>query len=124
MTEQPVRELKDGDEIEFVPFTKQYGIAEFAFCPVWKEGRVRELHIVPLQQPYGTKERWRVECNAQAFNLDSWTHKGVELCKPWIWFWCEQHDCMGMRVYVPRNSGKFTVRTGSDISIMFDRGES
>lgn len=121
------RVLKDGDVISFDATDSKaptpgssLGTAEFSFCPQWHRGKIKAVHICPLQQRDQT-ERWRIDSGyATGFSVQSWTNRGVDIPRPWIWFWCKEHRCMGMRVYVPRNSSQFLVRTGSDVSIYFD----
>lgn len=124
----PERALSDGDVVTFDATDSKaptpgasLGTAEFAFCPKWVRGKLQAVYICPMQQR-DVVERWRVECHgAMDFTVQSWTHKGIQEPRPWLYFWCKEHGCMGMRVYVPRNAGQFSVRTGSGVGIHFDR---
>lgn len=123
-----LRILKDGDEVSFDATDSKaptpgssLGIAEFAFCPEWRRGKLKAVHI-RAQQQRDVSERFVVESGvATSFTVSSWTHKGIDAPHPWIWFWCKEHRCMGMRVYVPRNSDHFSVHISSNIGIHFDR---
>jgi hypothetical protein len=123
----PVRALKDGDTVSFDATDSKaptpgssLGTAEFAFCPQWNRGKLKAVHITPMQQRE-VSETFVVEGGfSDSFAVSSWTHKGIDAPRPWIWFWCKEHRCMGMRVYVPRNSSRFSVRVSSDIRIDFD----
>lgn len=117
-----LKELRNGDEIHFTPITKEYGRAEFSFCPVWEDGRFLELWIYPLTLP-DAKQRWVVRAaGRQAFMVNSWIHKGMGLPWHWIFYWCEEHKCMAFRSYAPDEATKFTVHMiGNDLSIYFDK---
>lgn len=124
MPELILRELKNGDEVTFVPHTKNYGRAEFAFCPVWKRGEVMEVYIYPCQQPDSATEYWVVKSGfSTSFQVNAWTHKGIDNPWHWIYTWCKEHKCMSFRSYVPNQSNKFTVQVMSTLAIHFDRAE-
>lgn len=112
--------LVDGDRVNFTGFTEQYGRAEFAFCAIWKRGRIVTLYIYPMQQAYA-KHWYRVESRADGLAVHSWTHKGME--NPWIWrhVWCKDHKCMCFHAYVPSDATHFTVQTMSTLRVNFDR---
>ena len=117
------RELKDRECVPFVWMTPLYGRAEFSFCPVWKDGRLEEVWITPLQQA-DHKLTYVIRCSgADSFQVGSWSHKGLEQPWHWIYCWCQEHGCMAFRIYVPPESGYLQVHAGSTVAVMFEKGE-
>ena len=102
-------ELKDNSEVGFTARHPSYGLAEFAFCPEWKRGKLIGFHIIPMNQVNAGSDTYHVTCNADSFAVLSWEHKGI--ARPWCWlhFWCEEHKTQSQRVYVPDNSNCFVV---------------
>lgn len=117
-----LRLLKDNDVVRFTWRTPKHGVAEFSFCPVWKNGGLHRVYVYPFQQPE-KKERWVIRASGNHFEVNSWSHKNLERPWHWIYFWCKEHHCMGFRVYVPAGSDHFQLRKLSGISIYFDRTE-
>lgn len=113
--------LKDEDIINFVPFTKEYGMAEFAICPVVKRGKLKEIFIYLLQQE-NIEHYYRIPTNknTSSWSVRSWTHKGLSDPKIWIMYWCKEHKCQSFRVYPPKGSTNFSISLLSDVNICFD----
>lgn len=113
-------EVKDGSVIPYVWKTERLGRAEFQFCPIWKYGKLRELFIYPKQQE-NKSNYWHLHgLKCIDFQLKSWTHKGIENPWAWLYFWCEEHKCMGMNVYVPLDTSKLLVSVSSGLTIIFE----
>lgn len=125
MTEElELKELKRGDKVFFkaiddAPGGRNLGRAEFLFCPVWENGRLKKFYIYHAQQ-YDVKYYYVVKCDSDDFQVDSWTHKGIDAPNIWLHFWCKEHECVGMRVSVPRNSNVFNIQTLSTSGVHFD----
>ena len=34
-----------------IPYTKEYGVAEFTCCPIYKYGKLKKIYLYPRQQP-------------------------------------------------------------------------
>lgn len=120
--------LKDGDSVEFdwcdskAPFQGQsYGRAEFGICLVWRRNKLKCFYIYPFQQR-DVKHFYRVDCGySDSFECGAWTHKGMDDPKIWLHGWCKEHKCPFMRVYVPKDSKRFTVYVLSTAQMMFDK---
>jgi len=99
---------------------KDYGRTEFTICPIWKRGRLCKLYIYPQQQR-DIDYFYSVEVsNCESINPIAWTHRGME--NPWVWMylWCKDHKCMSLRLYVPPNSSKLTIRQLSGCQLVFE----
>ncbi len=116
--------LNDGDRVDFTPSSRNYGVAEFTCCPVFKYGKLREFYIYPRQQE-NVKYYYKVEFNGRYtprdFSIMSWTHKGIDEPRIWIHNWCKEHKCASFSFYVPRNSNNFKIEKLSNFSLAFDR---
>jgi len=126
--EPPIKELTDGDVVTFVA-TKNYGRAEFAFCPVWKRRKLDALYIYQDRyRRFPRKQQDNAECSYVVRSgysdglavLSSWTHRGVEEPRAWLYWWCREHKCMSFNCYAPANSDRFTVHLGSTMGIYFE----
>lgn len=114
--------LNNGDVVSFVPLTTKYGLAEFEICPVVKRGKLTDIYITPAQQPMAEHfYHIIVNYNPWSWSVGSWMHKGMEAPRVWNMYWCKTHKCQCFRVYVPRNSTKFSVELLTNLSIMFDK---
>ena len=99
--------LKGKDKVRFIPSDKDYGVAEFLFCPVWKNGKIKELLIYPLQQK-NIKHYYKIKCDSsESLSISSWTHLGIEEPKIWLIYYCKEHKTVEFRTYVPKNSNYF-----------------
>lgn len=110
--------IKDGENISFVPMTKEYGRAEFCICPIYKRGKLRQMYITPQQQP-DAKNNYLID----DIHSDSFTVRGASYDSkyPLIWIhgWCEEHKTQFFRLYVDENSKHFSVSKLSTLSIDF-----
>ena len=115
------RELKENDMVRFDASSERYGTAEFIFCFVLKRGKLKELFIWPSQQANVT-EFFHVALPyaPQQFGVSAWTHKEMDEPRSWMFFWCREHRCVAMRVYVPKQAKCFRVHFGSWFRIIFD----
>jgi len=110
------------DTISYEPIHKDYGRAEFVFCPIFKEGIMKRLYIYALQQERKIR-RWilKIDIPVTTFHIESWAHKTNP---PHIWreFWCKQHKTISHEVYVPDNTNKITFSYffGNSLSIRFE----
>jgi len=114
--------LNDGDRVDFVPYTPNYGVAEFACCPVYRYGKLKEFYIYPRQQE-NVQFYYKVlfPYPPQDFSIMSWTHKGIDEPRIWIHSWCKEHKRASFSFYVPRNSNNFKIEKLSSFSLAFDR---
>ena len=105
---------EDYKEIPFTWLTQEYGKAEFVFCPVVRNNKIRRVLIYPKQQP-GAKEYFIIT------NEDGW--EGIDfgvllvnsqLSHPIIWktYFCKKHKSYSIQMYVPKNSKAFFITTG------------
>jgi hypothetical protein len=114
-------QLSDGDVRPFVPMTKNYGRAEFTFCPVWIRRKLQEVFIYPRQQE-NIDYFYRVKSGySDSFQVSSWSYKGFENPKIWLHFYCKDHKCMSMNVYPPHGCDSLRVNTGSTLAIYFEK---
>lgn len=121
LKKQRTLKLSDGSVCRFMPMTKNYGRAEFTFCPIWKYGKLAEVFIYPRQQEnidyfYHVKSGY-----SDSFQVDSWSYKGFSSPRIWLHFYCKEHKCMSMNVYPPDGCDSFRVNTGSALSIYFEQ---
>lgn len=128
MIELIEKELKHDSIVYFDAYDRSmptpgesYGRAEFLFCPKWTEKKLTTLYIYHLQQR-NVKHFYRVDSKAQDLGITSWTHRGISVPEIWMCSWCEQHQCMSLRVYVPPESNCFSVSLLSTLGIYFGRG--
>jgi len=114
--------LKNGDVISFIPSTREYGIAEFSACPMFRRGKLKEIIIWPLQQPKA-KYYYKYIFNnpPQDFSFISVVSKGISEPKIWLHFWCKQHKCHSFRMYVPPESNCFRILAISGFTVYFDK---
>ena len=127
------KELKHGDIVFFDPMdskapskSESYGRAEFTFCLVWsirKKRPILERFFIHHEQQRNIKYFYRVECYADSFSVDSWTHRGIDIPKVWLHSWCKEHKGPWIRAYVPPNSNCFTISSLSTASVNFDYKE-
>jgi hypothetical protein len=121
MTKLIEKVLEDGDKVPFVAYTTRYGLAEFVFCLKYIRSKLKHIYIYPAQQE-NVINCFQVDVNyAESVNITSFTHKGMDDPKIWLQFWCKEHDCPAMRVYVPKQATHFHVSKLSSILITFDK---
>jgi len=113
--------LKVDELIRYNWKTKEYGRAEFIFCPIWKRGKIIKLHIYPMQQP-DAKYFYILDVTANSKYICpySWTHLGKENPWPWQFYWCKEHKCMSIKIYVPPNTNTLRITTGTSLNIIFE----
>ena len=108
--------LDDGDVVEFVPITHDFGRAEFMCCPVYKYGKLKEFYIYHAQQE-NVEYYYKVIFSTPPLDF-SITSYGCEADpKIWIHFWCKEHKSNSFRFYVPRDSHKFRISKLSNFSV-------
>lgn len=111
------RVLEENDIVPFKAMTKEYGRAEFTFCPVYKRGKLKEIHISPQQQP-DAKENFVIHNTySDSFQITSFDYK--EPPRPWLYMWCAEHKCPAFRVYVPDDVKAFQVHKLTTMEIRF-----
>ena len=114
-------EIKDGATISYAWRTDSLGKAEFHICPIWKRGKLVEVCIYPAQQEY-MHEYWVLRgLHCETLQVMSWSHKGVEEPRIWLFGWCKDHKCMTMSVYVPPFTTHIEISIGSTLDIIFDK---
>ena len=109
-------ELKNEDCIEFVSRTKNLGMAVFQFCPVFKYGKLREMHIFRGQQE--EKEHFILKVDGKkSFTING--YEGLDDPKIWQFHYCKEH-AQSFRANVPCESKYIKFVEYSDhLSIMF-----
>lgn len=112
------------DEIRFkalddTPGGGNLGRAEFQFCPIWRKGKMAELMIFRRQQ----REEVRAYRLKLLRGITQFSFQGPYEDKPNLWhmFWCEEHETVCYRVYVPTHSSRiaFEPHFGNSIDIRF-----
>jgi hypothetical protein len=111
------------DKISFQSRHHKYGRAQFLFCPMFKNGKMKSLFIQALQQ-----ERpdmwWKLDCEIPVsnFQIESWTHK-TEHPNIWRESWCLDHKCVSHEVSVPKDTDEivFSYFFGNSLSIRFQK---
>ena len=102
MNEWKEKIIELGESIEYVPMTDGLGRAEFAVCPTFIRGYIRELHIFPLQQDmnvsYAVRIPEHIKINQLGFSSDPHNPHNM-----WHGTWCKEHKCLSLRMYVPLN---------------------
>lgn len=93
--------LTGQDSISFEWRSDNYGRAEFAVCPIFKYGKMVEVHIYPKQQP-NAKHYYVWKGNAEGLYFQG--YEGLENPKIWITSWCKEHKCHSFTMYVPTDS--------------------
>lgn len=118
--ERKIIELEPNKPYVFQAIHPNYGRAEFIICPVYKYGKLKEIFMYPVQQDVDYYYHYNLPYTPLDFGIKAWTHKGVD--NPWIWlhFWCKEHKCQSMRLYVPAQAKSFSIIDLSNLSIMFD----
>lgn len=110
--------------IPFVPFTQQYGRAEFTICVKWRYGKIIDLYITPKQQPDAIGKVYHLGLESvkpNAVRIGSYTHKGIkEDPRVWLHGYCPEHRAAFFHMYVPVNAYFLQITLGSSISLMFD----
>jgi hypothetical protein len=118
-------EIKSLDEkIKYNPIHERYGRAEFAICPVFKRGILKEIFLYRRQQDID--ESYHIDLiklgylKTRCFDISSWSHK-TEDPKIWRNPYCKEHKCVSFWVYVPNNTNtiEFGYHFGEAISIRF-----
>lgn len=111
------------DIITYNALDENLGRAEFDICPVFKNGIIREIFLIRIQQ--NVNEGFRLKMpkgyNARVFSITSWTHK-TEAPKIWRNYWCKDHKAICFQTYVPNNTTKivFDLHFGNTIDIRFE----
>lgn len=119
MSERKTVTIKSGESIPFVAMTKKYGRAEFCFCPIYKRGVLKQIHITPIQQPHAKCNYLIDDVHSDSFQINGRTYDSV-YPKIWLSFWCKEHKTQSFRCYVDENSKSFSVSKLSTLSIDFD----
>lgn len=122
MTEKKLTTISFGQDIPFSCGDSNYGRAEFVVCPVFKRGIMRELYIDPKQQPKYFGEWFKVDL--QGIRIKSLSLSGYPVAKdPRVWnsFWCKEHKCYSLELYVANNTSSLTVVThfGDNVTLEF-----
>jgi hypothetical protein len=112
--------LKENEKYFFIPITKNLGRAEFGVCPVHRRGKLKEIFIYPLQQEDRSYYYKAIVHHADSFQFESYSHKGIDPPRAWIYSWCREHKTISFRIYVPNNSNYFTIMNLITFSIYFD----
>lgn len=109
--ERTLKVIKFGQPITFVSTTHDYGRAEFVICPVFRRGIMRELYIDPRQQPQYFKEWFQIDLDGIPANQMHFSGYPKEN-DPEIWrsFWCKEHKCFSIELYVSASSHYFEVQ--------------
>ena len=81
-----------------------------------------DIWITPDQQPENADTIYHLapQKKCGGFRISSWTYRGIDDPKIWLHFWCKDHMCPGMRVYVPRSTLELTVDVLSTILFTFE----
>jgi hypothetical protein len=98
--------FEDYKEINFDWMTKECGHAEFILVPMIKRNKIREVHIVPLQQP-NAKEFFVME------NKDGWDGIFFGSSTVWTSGYDKKLKTFQFRFYVPKESKSFFITTGA-----------
>jgi hypothetical protein len=114
--------LKIGNKIRFVRNDPMWGVAEFVFCPIFKRGKMKEMHIYRKQQE--KKEHFVIDLKkykVSEFEIASWTHK-TDHPRVWRNSWCDEHKTIAFEVYPPVGTDiiRTSVYFGTDLEIMFE----
>lgn len=114
------KRLRDGDKVAFVGMHKTYGRAEFVVCSKYVRGKLSKLYITPAQQPDMLYKYFiDVKKGTLDWSMRAWTHKSIDTPYIWIHFWCTDHQCPAMRLYVPAKATHFAVSELSNLSLDF-----
>lgn len=93
--------LANEEEIPFEWLSTDYGRAEFTICPVFRRGKLVKCVIYPRQQPKADKFFvWE----GQASGLNFQGYQGLDSPNIWRTFWCKEHGCHSIELYVPTDS--------------------
>lgn len=116
--------------VRFLPFTEQYGAAEWEVCVQWTRRRydghsrhcVSRLFVFPRQQPdkHGICYEVEIPSGGIDFEIASWMHLGISAPHIWRTLWCDEHRCMSMGVYSPPQADSFYVSGGSGVCLRFE----
>jgi len=116
--------IKINDKITYDWKHKDYGRAEFTFCPFFKNGYMEKLYIYRKQQ--GEDEEFIFDIKEDkmkinVFQITAWTHK-TEAPRVWRNSWCEKHKCIAFEVYVPPNTNRivFSYHFGNSLEIRME----
>jgi hypothetical protein len=112
-------ELKDGDSIEFVERTENYGRAEFVMCTQYKRKKIVALFIYPRQQE--NVENYYVWRGNGRVDLSIGSYHGLDYPEIWFFSYCSEHKCQSFRIYVPNGSRFLHLNVLSGISLNFTR---
>lgn len=107
------------------PGSAKYGRPEFDVCFQYEDGLLKNLYISPRQQPEAL-EFWRIDCkdyHPNAVHISSWEHKGIEHPKPWLWFWCKEHEAVCTEIYAPPGATWINVSLLNTLSLTFSDKE-
>lgn len=118
------RIIEFGDEIKYTPMTKEYGQAEFSICPVFKRGYIEELYIYHLQQPdIRYFHKLVPDGKYNALNFSAYGGDFYDAPRIWQTWWCKEHKCYSIELYVPNKGDSFTVEChfGDTISLEWRR---
>ena len=115
-----LRTIEAGDKIPYVSHTEKYGLAEFVICHVFKRGYLKELYITPNQQETNIQYHLIVPPD---FKINTISYGGMYPNDPRVWFtfWCKEHKCYALEMYVPDNSNYIEVgyHFGDTVSVDF-----
>jgi len=111
------------EKISFEPISLTHRRAEFTVCLRYNtrlaQPLITQAWITPMQQPNATEFFVLKECFANSFGAGSFDN----LDRPSIWLtgWCKEHKGPFMHIYVPIESHKFVVISGSTLRLEFMR---
>jgi hypothetical protein len=112
--------IKDGDYLPFVARTENLGTAEFVICPIWKRNKLVKLHIYPKQQEL--MDYYYVWEGYGRHSLQFSGYQGLQDPKIWYSYFCKEHKCLSLRLYVPPESSYIWFTVYSDnITIGFTK---
>jgi hypothetical protein len=110
-------------EIPFQWMHKSYGRAEFQICVQWKRRRVEDLWIYPKQQERVPDEYWHAKINGRSNSVALTGYDGLDYPNVWYTFWCKEHKCQALELYVPSESRVLWISILSTLSIGFKKGK-
>jgi len=115
--------IEAGFEILYSVLHPNYGRSMFTFCPIIKDGIIKEVYIEATPQTRDIK-RWKLVLPEGAeWNMLTFSSSiGVQKYCMWRSIWCDVHKVMAYQCYAPDKTGVINIRLalGNWIDFGFD----
>lgn len=109
--------IEENKKYKFISRTKRLGCAEFIVCPVFKYRKLVNVYVYPKQQE---NRNYFYVWEGEARGLWLTGYEGLGDPNVWQTFYCKEHKCHSLEMYVPVGSNYISfTRTVDTFQISF-----